>query len=514
MTKRKIIYMVLAATSLSMASCKKDFLEKTPTEKLTPEQTSTESLIRGLYAQMYQTGTGSDKDVRNDDDFGQKGYDIYSDILSGDMVLEGVNYGWYTPLANLTATQNYKSQADYIPWKYYYGLIYAANSIIDKLGGTEAVPQTDADKYYYGQAKAIRAYAYFYLANLYSNELYGTGAEKIVPIYINSSQINQPKATAKEVFDLIIADLTQATELLDGYSRTSKGEIDQDVAKGMLAYAYAARQSSGDWQKVADLTSSLMSSSYPLTSYEQSSGQLEFNKSGADPEDDYSQWTYKAKSSAGGFNNLETASWMWGADIQISTNLDLVSWWGQMDLFTYSYAYAGDPKGIDAGLYDQIKAADIRKTQFIPEADYMPIGKFFAPDLIVGGQRIITADYIYMRIDEFYLLNAEANAHQGNDNQAKESLKKLLAQRFKNAGDYGYVDNLSGQSLLNEIYLQTRIEMWGEGKSYLAMKRNKATITRGENHLFFAGAQFPYNSDKLSLKIPQAETINNPNLNN
>ena len=119
-----------------------------------------------------------------------------------------------------------------------------------------------------------------------------------------------------------------------------------------------------------------------------------------------------------------------------------------------------------------------------------------------------------MRIDEFYLLNAEANAHQGNDNQAKESLKKLLAQRFKNAGDYGYVDNLSGQSLLNEIYLQTRIEMWGEGKSYLAMKRNKATITRGENHLFFAGAQFPYNSDKLSLKIPQAETINNPNLNN
>jgi hypothetical protein len=40
--------------------------------------------------------------------------------------------------------------------------------------------------------------------------------------------------------------------------------------------------------------------------------------------------------------------------------------------------------------------------------------------------------------------------------------------------------------LKKEIYLQTRIEFWGEGKSYLAMKR-KATTTRGSNHLFFAG---------------------------
>ena len=46
---------------------------------------------------------------------------------------------------------------------------------------------------------------------------------------------------------------------------------------------------------------------------------------------------------------------------------------------------------------------------------------------------------------------------------------------------------MTGQALLDEIYKQTRVEFWGEGKSYLAMKRNHATLTRGANHLFQAG---------------------------
>ena len=78
--------------------------------------------------------------------------------------------------------------------------------------------------------------------------------------------------------------------------------------------------------------------------------------------------------------------------------------------------------------------------------------------------------------------------------------------------DVSYISSLSGQGLLNEIYLQTRIELWGEGKSYLAMKRNKATIKRGPNHLYLAGESFSYSDPKLTFVIPQAEVLNNPNL--
>ena len=114
-----------------------------------------------------------------------------------------------------------------------------------------------------------------------------------------------------------------------------------------------------------------------------------------------------------------------------------------------------------------------------------------------------------MRSDEFYLLNAEANAKTGQDAAARTALSTFLAQRIT---DVSYLNALSGQALLDEIYLQTRIELWGEGKTYLAMKRNKAKITRGSNHLFEAGNSFSYNDPKLTFVIPQAEVLNNPNL--
>jgi hypothetical protein len=105
-----------------------------------------------------------------------------------------------------------------------------------------------------------------------------------------------------------------------------------------------------------------------------------------------------------------------------------------------------------------------------------PINKFFAPARITclsGGQRQIETDYVYMRSDEFYLLNAEAKARTAQEPAARTQLSTYLADRIT---DVSYINGLSGTALLNEIYLQTRIELWGEGKAYLAMKRNKATI--------------------------------------
>ncbi|WP_317191291.1 hypothetical protein [Galbibacter mesophilus] len=45
------------------------------------------------------------------------------------------------------------------------------------------------------------------------------------------------------------------------------------------------------------------------------------------------------------------------------------------------------------------------------------------------------------------------------------------------------------------------------------MKRNKATITRGPNHLSYPGESFSYDDDRLTLEIPQIEIQNNLNIN-
>ena len=163
---------------------------------------------------------------------------------------------------------------------------------------------------------------------------------------------------------------------------------------------------------------------------------------------------------------------------------------------------------MDKKLQDQIKDTDIRKGQFTSIG--RPSFKFFDPARVIGGQRTVTTDYVYMRIEEMYLLNAEAKAMLGSDQDARTMLKTLLTIR---GVDGAYLDALSGVALQKEIYLQTRIEFWGEGKTYLAMKRNKATVTRGSNHLYFAGDSFQYNDDKLTFEIPQNEILNNPLIN-
>jgi hypothetical protein len=281
---------------------------------------------------------------------------------------------------------------------------------------------------------------------------------------------------------------------LSDYDRNGKHKVNKYVAEGLLAYALGARGTQADWQRVATLTNDIITNGgFPLTTKSQTVAQ--FNAAGSLTNTD------------GGFNNVATPSWMWGVDLTLASNLDLVSWWGQVDYFTYSYAAAGDPKIIDKGLFDKIPDNDIRKKQF--NARLLPTNKFYTPQRVPMGERQVVTDYLYMRVDEMVLLNAEANANIGNEAAAIASLKKLLDLRLDNTS---YLTSLSGQALKNEIYLQTRIELWGEGKSYLAMKRNKATVTRGSNHLYFSGQSFKYNSDQMTFPIPQVEIQNNPQI--
>ncbi|GAB2529311.1 RagB/SusD family nutrient uptake outer membrane protein [Rufibacter soli] len=527
--KKGLYIIAAAALSFTVSSCGDDFLEKEPNQQISPEQiaeaskqdpTLLNSFVSGLYSTQYNTFTGG---TTGHDDFGQKGMDIFSDMLASDMVLAGINYGWYSTVARYQAPTDFTLNPNYVPWRYYYRIIFAANTLIGILGGEDAVKPGDSRSAIMGQAKAMRAYAYFYLAQYYAQSGYGTGAEKILPIYtIGTTQdVAQPKSTSAEVYNLIISDLTQAIPLLQNFNRTAKNEINKDVAKGLLAYAYAARGSQSDLQQVITLTNEVLAAGFRVLNANEVVGQV--GPTGA----------LLNASANPGFNSVQSPSWIWGIDLTVANGLDLVSYWGQMDVFTYSYAWAGDPKTIDLGLYNSIRADDVRKGQFDPinggiesfyaadgygpgDMDLMPVNKFFDPARKIAGQRVVTTDYVYMRAEEMVLLNAEAKARLGQDVAARDMLKTLMSKRISAATYPAYeltLNTLSGQALINEIYLQTRIELWGEGKTYLAMKRLKKNVTRGTNHLFFPGETFAWDSDQLTFNIPQNEVINNPVLN-
>lgn len=484
-----------------ITGCDKSFLDVLPTEFLTEGQVAEAGKnnpevglggVRGIYTLMFQTGTGG-TDLDHDD-FGQKGYDIYLDFLSSDMALKINTYNWYNDLTQYTATTDYTNNTNYKPWRYYYRLIRAANLVIQSLGGNDITPESDADKYSMGQAKAMRAHSYFYLSQLFATSYNPT--EKVLPIYTDPDQQNQPQSTTQEVFDLIIKDLTEAVELLNGFTRSEKYEINKYVAEAILAYAYATIGGNENYTKAKNLTSDII-------------------ENGGFTLLPASEVAFAGDKTKGGFNSVKSPSWMWGIDITLDNGLDLVSWWGQMDQFTYSYQWAGDRKVIDDVLFSLIPADDIRKKQFYTNSTtssyYLaPTNKFYDPNRVTGGQRNIETDYLYMRIEEIYLLHAETAAKSGDEPAARISLKDLLSLRVPNVT---YIDALSGQNLLDEIYFQTRIELWGEGKSYLAMKRNKATIRRGTNHLSYVNVAIPYNDPRLTFSIPQSEVLDNPFFN-
>ncbi|PHK21516.1 hypothetical protein VF12_38535 [Nostoc linckia z15] len=493
---KKSLLCSLVAASLLGVGCSSDYLDPVRDTSVLTTQDFAEfsdinpALVQGTLDGIYSYMIRDQAVVSGaHNDLGQKGVDIWMDIICGDMALSGSAYGWYDNTANLLSTVDFTRYENRVVWTYYYKIINLSNNIISSYGGNDAVPGTAEARHILGQAKALRGYAYFYLAQLFQREYNPTQA--ILPYYDGQTS-TLAKVPASQIYSRITSDLTSAISLLNDYTRDAKHKVDKNVAKGLLAYTYAAM---GDYAQVKTVTSDLITSSgYPLTS----ASQLVF--------------TGATTSAGAGFNDINTPSWMWGYDITLDMGVDLLSWWGQVDVFTYSYAWAGDKKSIDNALYAQIPANDRRKAQFLTNATYylQPGNKFFAPARALGGQRNVTTDYLFMRIDEMYLLNAEASAKTGDEAGAKSRLVELLTTRLGGAANANtYVNGLSGQSLVNAIYLQTRIELWGEGKSYLAMKRNQATVTRGTNHVFRAGQSFSYNSDELSFQIPQVELNNN-----
>lgn len=496
--KKIYILSLMALFFVGITGCSDDFLEVQPTQFLSEQQVAEAAennpdvvagSVAGIYTLMFETGTGG---AGGHDDFGQKGFDIFSDFLSSDMALSISTYGWYRNTTEYTTTVDYTSIRNYMPWRYYYRLIRSANTVISALGGNDVVPELDENKHLMGQAKAVRGYCYFYLTQFYTLDYEPSKA--ILPIYTDPTQPNQPKSTTQEVFALIEKDLTEAIDLLETFNRTAKNEVNKYVAQGLLAYTYAVMGGDKNVQAKLLLEDIIANGGFDLMSAE--------------------EVAYNGDPAVGGFKDANgTSGWMWGVDLTLDNGLDLISWWGQMDVFTYSYQWAGDRKAIDQGLYDLIPEEDIRKGQFFPDPSsgyyLIPLNKFYPWARDIGGQRNIETDYVYMRVAEMYLLHAEVSAKSSAEDEARESLKALVSLRVPDAS---YIDALSGKALLDEIYLQTRIELWGEGKSYLAMKRNQATIVRGSNHLSYVGEPINYNDPRLTWEIPIEEIQNNPEI--
>jgi len=497
---RKIIYV---GAVLSFMSCSEDFLELRPSESLAAEDVAEAAEINpdvsrgtllGIYENLYRRGSGG---TGSQEDFGITTQYIQLDMFSADMAHLGKSYNRQTAISELTATLDPDSEYNFRGWRFLYRIINLSNLVIDGAGGNDVVPESETGRYTMGQAKALRGYAYYFLAHTYVNDITDL-SKPVLPIYLSATEIDQPKSTLQEVFDVAINDLLDAETLLEGFVREAKIEINQDVVRGLLARTYGALN---DWSNAEEYARKVIEAgNYPI---------MTADEVALLPDED---------GTVGGFNDINSIPGiMWGIDITPAGQglASLFSWWGFMDAYSYSYAAVGNPKGMDAQLYSNFRADDIRRYQF--NADLWPTGKFYYKGAELnnfgyfsGPQLNIDSDSHYMRVAEMYLLHAEAAAENGNDAAARTSLKAVLDLRLD---DSSYIDNLSGNDLAEEAALQARLELFAEGQSYFIMKRRRETRTRGSNWLDFAGQSFNHNDERLTYEIPQDEILFNTNLN-
>jgi hypothetical protein len=370
--------------------------------------------------------------------------------------------------------------------------------------------QEQKNGFYYAELLTMRGWAYAALQRYFCktyNEI-DIYSELSVPIYTDldtdaDTILGAPRATAIDVYMRVEEDLNTAIQYFEAFNMItprSKLEATVDVARMTLAYSYLNK---GENEKALEIAGDLITTT---------SAKILPN----------------AEVLTTGFNNVNHNNWIWGQDVTIETVGGLPSFFGQCDIYTYSYAFAGDVMGIDANLQKEITNLgwDIREFWWDKyyrqkkDCQYAPDGKFYtATSTTLGGDRDWLSDNVYMRVETAYLIAAEAAWRMGGkDAEALMYLTQITDRRVKEGKELAYNEYktqlASDHDKLGEaIRYNWRVELWGEGYGLQTFRRWGKIVNLGENHLRSNKSLNPVEPRTFTFEIPTSEAMYNPLLN-
>ncbi len=493
------IFLVLAGAALLFNSCTEDQLTAQPEggtviddqydeiNGLDPEGNMA-AVVNGMYAWFTASNTMNLTSLQHSD-YGYPAFTLASELWGQDMTQysQGYNWNW----GDLAYTnRGYNQQDMFFHWNFFYQMVDKANEALRKID-----PALEGAEAYQGAAKAIRAFAYFNLVQLYQHTYKGHETAAGVPIILeNTTAIeagNNPRASVQQVYDLIVADLKDAVAKLEGYNRVGKHEVDQQVAKGILARVYLTTE---NWSEAAKLAREAHQGYYPMDAA-----------------------TYNNEIT--GFNEIRNTAWMWGIDVTETNDVVLTGICNYPSFLCSTadgYVLAGNMfKCISSYLYNQIPDTDFRKNAFNgPDwADAGGYTKILSPYANLKFRpyqgTFLTStnanDFPLMRVEEMYLIEAEATAMGGNPAQGKTLLEEFV-KTYRNPA---YTTTATtAQEVQDAVWLQRRIELWGEGFAWFDLKRLKKPSIRQFPGTNFDGTikyDLPAEHGLFLLRIPLAE---------
>lgn len=438
--------------------CNKDFLETSSTSGYDESFifSTTEkayAALNGIHrAMVIQYGTQQHYG-------GYPSISIVMEMLGDDVVLTSNGNGYWVTEYQWKGHRNVEGVFPFFAYHMFYKLIANANIILEN---TDAARGPEGDKKMIkGQALAYRAFSFFNLVQLYGKR-YAVGSDNNNPgIPLVTSSIGQclPRASVARVYKQIIEDLETSIALLESpdntFTRPMKNHFTAAVVKGLRARVALTMQ---DWETAKIFASeAIQESGCSLMTPQQ-----------------YQE----------GFNKANNPEWMWAFEQSVEQSVYFHGFMAVMSYNCNASQIRTNPKAISKTLYNQIPDSDIRKDLWDPTGKAYPLPAEFTKTPYMNRKFKVAdpgssvADISFMRLSELYLILAEAKARL-NESTAADTLYTLVHARnpeYKRS-------SLTGEALINEILLQRRIELWGEGFRFLDLKRLNQKLDRsGSNH--------------------------------
>lgn len=487
MKKIIIVFIGIFAVTALFTACEEDYLDTYPTDQVSSNaatlttdnaMTALNGIHRALYVRYGSQGRG-----------GLGAFMIHIDEAGEDHVFNRSNWTHSYRWRPNSEADNVYNRAN---WAMFYQWIANANVLINGMENTAG--ETDDKNAVLGQALVYRAFCHYQLVQLYGNRYNegGGNSQLGIPLKMDGSTDPIARSTVEEVYAQINADIDQAITLLNGYSRPNKSHFNANIAKGLKARIALTQ---GNYSVAAQMASEARSG-FSLMS----------------------QSTY-----AQGFqiNSANNDEFMWASQIQEDQNDKWATYGAYISRNFSSSAIRGNPRSINNLLYDMISSTDVRKTLFDPTGQHLnlPAGvsllsshkrfPYTNQKFIAVSNADSRVDVPYMRAAEMYLIEAEAKAKSNQDGAAALVLYDLVSTR-----DDGYtLSTNTGQALIDEILIQRRIELWGEGFRWYDLKRLNLPLDRtGSNQsvTYTNGImQVPVGDNRWTWPIPQDEMDSN-----
>lgn len=458
------------AVMIGASSCKKSYLDTKPTDQVAYEDVFTttqgaRSVVNGMHRILYSYASTTK--------FGMPSINLMYDLMGEDLGM--TDYNWFYEEASYISSRG----GDGHPWGVYYTVINNANFVLKHIDAASGEEYEKNELK--GQAYAMRGWAYLQLIQTYQfaynspQYVVANGSAAVgvvtngapisealgVPIYTTPGQVANPRSSLREVVDQINADFTQAENFLKDPNiesrATDKSQVNIDVLYGLKARAALYQQ---DWDDAAKYAK-LARTSYPLSDV------IDLNS---------------------GFNDIRSREWIWGSKINQEANGIYGSFMSHMDPKVGGYAETC-MKAVGRWLWlgsttdpfaKRLDSSDYRITWWIPLSGSKPAQSPFN-NWDRGAQRKFSsikpssflADYPLMRSAEMYLIEAEGLAMGGNPTGAQTVLQEFMDTRNSafDATTYNTKDKL-----VNEVWRQRRLELWGEGFRLFDAKRQMARL--------------------------------------